>query len=164
LDERLYQPFANQRHAKIQVCGEKEVLFHFARWARTALEEMDVIKMGLKEEQQRGSVEVRLGRGVIVIKWKKTKSKMAYITFSPDLLLGFFEHKTPSLQVIATVSNPLPVSEYFLPQLQRDDTRHTNQNPSGFQNPFKFVCGAFYLIINKQSISRKSELQHQIHL
>ena len=66
LDERLYPPFSNQRHAKIQVRGEKEVLYHFARWARTALEVMDVIEQELKDEQQRGSVEVQLGRGVIV--------------------------------------------------------------------------------------------------
>jgi len=66
LDERLYPAFSNQRHAKIQVRGEKEVLYHFARWGRTALEVMDVIEQELKEEQQRGSVEVQLGRGVIV--------------------------------------------------------------------------------------------------
>lgn len=66
LDERRYPMFSNQRHAKIQVRGEKEVLYHFARWARTALEVMEVIERELKEEQQRGSVEVELGRGVIV--------------------------------------------------------------------------------------------------
>jgi len=66
LDERRYPPFSNQRHAKIQVRGEKEVLYHFAQWARTSLEVMDVIEKELKEEQQRGSVEVQLGRGVIV--------------------------------------------------------------------------------------------------
>eukprot|EP00537_Pseudo-nitzschia_pungens_P013595 CAMPEP_0172395594 /NCGR_PEP_ID=MMETSP1061-20121228/20536_1 /TAXON_ID=37318 /ORGANISM="Pseudo-nitzschia pungens, Strain cf. pungens" /LENGTH=613 /DNA_ID=CAMNT_0013127225 /DNA_START=322 /DNA_END=2163 /DNA_ORIENTATION=+ len=66
LDERRYPPFSNQRHAKIQVRGEKEVLYHFATWARTALEVLDVIERELKEEQQRGSVEVQLGRGVIV--------------------------------------------------------------------------------------------------
>jgi len=66
LDERRYPPFSNQRHAKIQVRGEKEVLYHFAQWARTALEVLDVIEQELKHEQQRGSVEVQLGRGVIV--------------------------------------------------------------------------------------------------
>jgi len=65
LDERRFPPFSNQRHAKIQVRGEKEVLYHFAQWARTALEVMDVIEQEVKEEQQRGSVEVQLGRGVI---------------------------------------------------------------------------------------------------
>jgi len=66
LDDRLYPPFSNHRHAKIQVRGEKEVLHYFARWARTALEIMDVIEQELREEQQRGGVEVQLGRGVIV--------------------------------------------------------------------------------------------------
>ena len=66
LDERRYPPFSNQRHAKIQVRGEKEVLYHFAQWARTALEVIDVIEHEIRDEQQRGSVEVQLGRGVIV--------------------------------------------------------------------------------------------------
>jgi histone-lysine N-methyltransferase SETD3 len=64
LDERAYPPYSNKRHAKIQVRGEKEVLHHFARWARTAMEVMDVVEQDLKEEQQRG-VEVQLGRGVV---------------------------------------------------------------------------------------------------
>ena len=66
LDERRHPPFSNQRHAKIQVRGEKVVLHHFAKWARTALEVLDVIEQELKDEQQRGSVEVQLGRGVIM--------------------------------------------------------------------------------------------------
>lgn len=66
LDERRYPPFSNVRHAKIQVRGEKEVLYHFVQWARTALEVLDVIEEELRDEQQRGSVEVQLGRGVIV--------------------------------------------------------------------------------------------------
>jgi hypothetical protein len=64
LDDRMYPPYSNKRHAKIQVRGEKEVLHHFARWARTAMEVMDVLEQDLKEEQQRG-VEVQLGRGVV---------------------------------------------------------------------------------------------------
>lgn len=64
LDEQRYPPFSNKRHAKIQVRGEKEVLHHFARWARTALDVLDVIEQELKEEQQRG-VEVQLGRGIV---------------------------------------------------------------------------------------------------
>lgn len=64
LDERLYPRFSNKRHAKIQVRGEKEVLHHFARWARTALDVLDVMEQEFKEEQQRG-VEVQLGRGVV---------------------------------------------------------------------------------------------------
>lgn len=66
LDDRRYPPFSNVRHAKIQVRGEKEVLYHFVQWARTALEVLDVIEQELRDEQQRGSVEVQLGRGVIV--------------------------------------------------------------------------------------------------
>lgn len=65
LNERLYPPFTNQRHAKIQVRGEKEVLHHFNQWARAALEVLDIIEQELREEQQRGGVEVQLGHGVI---------------------------------------------------------------------------------------------------
>jgi len=64
LDQRMYPPYSNIRHAKIQVRGEKEVLHHFARWARTAIQVLDVIEQDLKEEQQRG-VEVQLGRGIV---------------------------------------------------------------------------------------------------
>eukprot|EP00529_Nitzschia_sp_RCC80_P010994 CAMPEP_0113458566 /NCGR_PEP_ID=MMETSP0014_2-20120614/9989_1 /TAXON_ID=2857 /ORGANISM="Nitzschia sp." /LENGTH=620 /DNA_ID=CAMNT_0000350095 /DNA_START=253 /DNA_END=2113 /DNA_ORIENTATION=+ /assembly_acc=CAM_ASM_000159 len=62
LDERMLPPFSNERHAKIQVRGEKEVLHHFARWARTALDVMEVIENELKDEHQRasGGVEVQL--------------------------------------------------------------------------------------------------------
>jgi len=73
-DEGLYPPFSNVRHAKIQVRGEKEVLHHFARWARTALEVLDVIELELREEQQRGGVEVQLGRGVIVSNENSSRS------------------------------------------------------------------------------------------
>lgn len=58
MDEQAFPRFSNRRHAKIQVRGEKEVLHHFAHWARTALEVLDVIEEELKEE--RGSVEVHL--------------------------------------------------------------------------------------------------------
>jgi len=64
LDEGSFPRFSNKRHAKIQVRGEKEVLHHYARWARTALDVMDVIEQELKEEQNRG-VEVQLGRGIV---------------------------------------------------------------------------------------------------
>lgn len=57
-DEQSLPRFSNRRHAKIQVRGEKEVLHHYAHWARTALEVLDVIEEELKEE--RGSVEVHL--------------------------------------------------------------------------------------------------------
>lgn len=58
MDETSFPRFSNKRHAKIQVRGEKEVLHHFAQWARTALDVLDVIEEELKEE--RGSVEVKL--------------------------------------------------------------------------------------------------------
>jgi hypothetical protein len=61
MDERAFPRFSNKRHAKIQVRGEKEVLHHFAQWARTALDVLDVIEEELKEE--RGSVEVQLTSG-----------------------------------------------------------------------------------------------------
>ena len=64
MDERLFPRFSNKRHAKIQVRGEKEVLHHYARWARTALDVLDVIEKELKEEEQRG-VEVQWGRGIV---------------------------------------------------------------------------------------------------
>jgi histone-lysine N-methyltransferase SETD3 len=64
MDERAFPPYSNKRHAMIQIRGEKEVLHHFARWARTALDVMEVIEQELKEEQQRG-VEVQLDRGVV---------------------------------------------------------------------------------------------------
>jgi protein-histidine N-methyltransferase len=64
LDEQRFPAFSNKRHAKIQIRGEKEVLHHYAIFARTALDMMDLIEQELKEEQQRG-VEVQLGRGIL---------------------------------------------------------------------------------------------------
>eukprot|EP00546_Thalassionema_frauenfeldii_P010750 CAMPEP_0178924488 /NCGR_PEP_ID=MMETSP0786-20121207/17361_1 /TAXON_ID=186022 /ORGANISM="Thalassionema frauenfeldii, Strain CCMP 1798" /LENGTH=599 /DNA_ID=CAMNT_0020599217 /DNA_START=86 /DNA_END=1885 /DNA_ORIENTATION=+ len=43
-DLNAFPRFSNQRHAKIQVRGEKEVLHHFARWARAAIEVLDIIE------------------------------------------------------------------------------------------------------------------------
>jgi hypothetical protein len=60
-DERAFPRFSNKRHAKIQVRGEKEVLHHFAQWARTALDILDVMEEELNQE--RGSVEVQLTSG-----------------------------------------------------------------------------------------------------
>ena len=57
MDERAFPRFSNKRHAKIQVRGEKEVLHHFARWARTSLDVLDVIESELKEEN---GVEVQM--------------------------------------------------------------------------------------------------------
>jgi len=60
MDERAFPRFSNKRHAKIQVRGEKEVLHHFARWARTSLDVLDVIESELKEEN---GVEVQMTSG-----------------------------------------------------------------------------------------------------
>jgi histone-lysine N-methyltransferase SETD3 len=68
LDEQVYPRYSNKRHAKIQVRGEKEVLHHFAQWARTALDVLDVMEdelngMTLSEEgsgSSNSAVEVRL--------------------------------------------------------------------------------------------------------
>jgi hypothetical protein len=57
-DEARYPRYSNVRHAKIQVRGEKEVLHHYAHWARVALDVLDVMEEELNEE--RGSVEVQL--------------------------------------------------------------------------------------------------------
>eukprot|EP00548_Thalassiothrix_antarctica_P011491 CAMPEP_0194162152 /NCGR_PEP_ID=MMETSP0152-20130528/79333_1 /TAXON_ID=1049557 /ORGANISM="Thalassiothrix antarctica, Strain L6-D1" /LENGTH=841 /DNA_ID=CAMNT_0038872029 /DNA_START=205 /DNA_END=2729 /DNA_ORIENTATION=+ len=46
-DEAAFPRFSNKRHAKIQVRGEKEVLHHFAQWARAAMDVMDVIEREL---------------------------------------------------------------------------------------------------------------------
>lgn len=64
MDHEAYPMFSNRRHAKIQVRGEKEVLHHFAHWARTALEVLDVIEEELQEEK--GNVEVVANHGRIV--------------------------------------------------------------------------------------------------
>ena len=60
MDEQAFPRFSNRRHAKIQVRGEKEVLHHFAHWARTALEVLDVVEEELKEERGNVSMEVHL--------------------------------------------------------------------------------------------------------
>lgn len=56
LDTEMYPRFSNKRHAKIQVRGEKEVLHHYALWAQTSLDVLDVMEEELQEE--RGGVEV----------------------------------------------------------------------------------------------------------
>lgn len=48
MDEVGFPRFSNHRHAKIQVRGEKDVLHHFALWAHTALDVMDVIESEMK--------------------------------------------------------------------------------------------------------------------
>ncbi len=44
MDKESFPPFSNRRHAKIQVRGEKEVLHHFALWAQTAIDVIDIIE------------------------------------------------------------------------------------------------------------------------
>jgi hypothetical protein len=44
LDEESYPPFSNRRNAKIQVKGEKEVLFHFLLWAESAIHVINFIE------------------------------------------------------------------------------------------------------------------------
>ena len=49
-DEKAYPRYSNRRHAKLQVHGEKEVLHHFALWARTAIHVIDIISNELANE------------------------------------------------------------------------------------------------------------------
>ena len=51
-DEILYPKFSNKRNAKLQVRGEKEVLHHFALWARTAIHVTDIICHELEIERK----------------------------------------------------------------------------------------------------------------
>ncbi len=44
MDDESYPRFSNRRHAKIQVRGEKEVLHHFALWAQTAIDVIEIIE------------------------------------------------------------------------------------------------------------------------
>ena len=66
-DWTAFPRFSNRRHAKIQVRGEKEVLHHFAAWATTALQVLEVIAAELQQEEEDingsgGSIEVRYGQ------------------------------------------------------------------------------------------------------
>ncbi|KAL7488582.1 hypothetical protein ACHAW6_014167 [Cyclotella cf. meneghiniana] len=51
-DENSYPKYSNKRHAKLQVHGEKEVLHHFALWARTAIHVIDIILHELAQEMR----------------------------------------------------------------------------------------------------------------
>ena len=57
-DKRTYPPFSNMRHTKIQVRGEKEILYHDALWARTSLDVMAVIQRELDAEKNDTTGEV----------------------------------------------------------------------------------------------------------
>jgi hypothetical protein len=52
LDEVAYPKYSNKRNAKLQVRGEKEVLHHFALWARTAMHVIDIISHELSVERK----------------------------------------------------------------------------------------------------------------
>jgi hypothetical protein len=52
-DEQEYPKFSNRRHAKIQVRGEKEILHHFAFWAQTACEVINIIEAEIEYERNR---------------------------------------------------------------------------------------------------------------
>eukprot|EP00978_Attheya_sp_CCMP212_P010362 scaffold25095_cov51-Attheya_sp.AAC.1 len=69
LDEISFPRFSNKRHAKIQVRGEKEVLHHFAIWAQTALEVMDVIEQDLEEERK------KIARGIADSEYSATSAR-----------------------------------------------------------------------------------------
>jgi hypothetical protein len=64
MDERAFPRFSNQRHAKIQVRGEKEVLHHFGQWARTALNVLQIIENELVQERQAMSAAAYAGAAV----------------------------------------------------------------------------------------------------
>jgi len=51
-DEVAYPKYSNVRNAKLQVRGEKEVLHHFALWARTAVHVIDVLLHELESERK----------------------------------------------------------------------------------------------------------------
>jgi hypothetical protein len=69
LDEISFPRFSNKRHAKIQVRGEKQVLHHFAVWAQTALEVMDVIEQDLEEERK------KIARGIADSEYSATSAR-----------------------------------------------------------------------------------------
>mmetsp|Transcript_28577 Transcript_28577/g.60949 ORF Transcript_28577/g.60949 Transcript_28577/m.60949 type:complete len:733 (-) Transcript_28577:100-2298(-) len=51
-DEDVHPKYSNRRNAKLQVRGEKEVLHHFALWARTAMHVIDIILHELEVERK----------------------------------------------------------------------------------------------------------------
>ena len=51
-DEVACPKFSNRRNARLQVRGEKEVLHHFATWARTAIHVIDIILHELEAERE----------------------------------------------------------------------------------------------------------------
>ncbi|KAL7466464.1 hypothetical protein ACHAXS_006759 [Conticribra weissflogii] len=61
---RAYPRYSNKRHAKLQVKGEKEVLHHFALWARTAMHVIDIIEHELGKERR--AVQLRFSEAGIL--------------------------------------------------------------------------------------------------
>lgn len=51
-EEVAYPKYSNRRNAKLQVRGEKQVLHHFALWARTAMHVIDIILHELEIERK----------------------------------------------------------------------------------------------------------------
>lgn len=51
MNEDVYPKYSNKRHAKIQVRGEKEVFHHFASWAQTAIDMIEVIEIEVENEK-----------------------------------------------------------------------------------------------------------------
>jgi len=58
MNEEAYPKFSNRRHAKIQVRGEKEILHHFAFWAQTAIDLIELIEREIADEKRRRNEHV----------------------------------------------------------------------------------------------------------
>lgn len=100
-----YPRFSNQRHAKIQVRGEKEVLHHYANWARTALDVLNVLEDDLNQERGiSDSVEVRLMSGGRIMPVESSISS------------GFSSNNAINLTT--------PNFDYIIRQLEEDENVH----------------------------------------
>lgn len=55
MNEEAYPKFSNRRHAKIQVRGEKEILHHFAFWAQTAIDLIELIEREIAYERRKAN-------------------------------------------------------------------------------------------------------------
>ncbi len=53
MNEEAYPKFSNRRHAKIQVRGEKEILHHFAFWAQTSIDLIELIEREIAFEKKK---------------------------------------------------------------------------------------------------------------
>jgi len=134
MDDAAFSRFSNKRHAKIQVRGEKEVLHHFAHWARTALDVLDVIEEELKEE--RGSVEVQLTKGGRMVAEERPGFEYIIRRMEEDVDNGI--HHT-ILRYCADVLGSLRREEFKSIRRQRalrgsadDKSRGSNQNGMGY--------------------------------